>query len=54
MCGTPAYMAPEVCAVNLDSRRYDYKVDSWSVGVTILHMYVTVVHCKLLLLSAML
>lgn len=42
MCGTPAYMAPEIFVLNPARRRYDYKVDSWSVGVTLIHMYVLI------------
>jgi serine/threonine protein kinase len=38
MCGTPYYMAPEVCVANPRRRHYDFKVDSWSVGVTLFHM----------------
>ncbi|KAI0094137.1 kinase-like domain-containing protein, partial [Irpex rosettiformis] len=37
VCGTPFYMAPEVCVRNERLRRYDCKADSWSVGMTLLH-----------------
>jgi serine/threonine protein kinase len=38
MCGTPAYLAPEV----LDNAPtgYSEKVDSWSIGVIVYAMYV--------------
>ncbi|KAI0681991.1 kinase-like domain-containing protein, partial [Cytidiella melzeri] len=38
VCGTPFYMAPEVCVANAQGLRYDTKADSWSVGVTLAHM----------------
>ena len=37
MCGTPAYLAPEVvCQTNNEG--YDQIVDSWSVGVIVFCM----------------
>ena len=40
MCGTPAYLAPEVvCQTNNEG--YDQIVDSWSVGVIVWGMYDT-------------
>lgn len=38
MCGTPAYLAPEV--LENDPRGYSEKVDSWSMGVIVVAMYV--------------
>ena len=39
MCGTPAYLAPEVvCQANNEG--YDQLVDSWSVGVIVFCMCV--------------
>lgn len=35
MCGTPAYLAPEVVA---DYGKYTNVVDSWSIGVIIYGM----------------
>ncbi|KAF8521263.1 kinase-like domain-containing protein [Hysterangium stoloniferum] len=38
MCGTPAYLAPEVILRTDHSQAYDNKVDSWSLGVIIFAM----------------
>lgn len=34
MCGTPDFMAPEICRLE----RYDCKVDTWALGVTLFMM----------------
>jgi len=33
MCGTPAYLAPEVMLRPSVNQSYDHRVDSWSLGV---------------------
>lgn len=38
MCGTPAYLAPEV--LDGSPQGYSAKVDSWSMGVIVYAMYV--------------
>jgi serine/threonine protein kinase len=39
VCGTPEFMAPEVTVSGSDnSDHYDFKADSWSMGVTIFFM----------------
>lgn len=35
MCGTPAYLAPEVILQDPRARGYSAAVDSWSIGVII-------------------
>ena len=41
MCGTPSYLAPEV--VNpVNDHGYDHLVDSWSVGVIVFCMCVSI------------
>ena len=40
MCGTPAYLAPEVVNQTPGQEGYDQSVDSWSVGVIVFAMYV--------------
>ena len=49
-CGTPEYMAPEICILSMDSSTiarkhphydrgfYSYEVDFWSMGVTMYEM----------------
>lgn len=37
MCGTPAYLAPEIWNVN--NQNYDKKVDVWSLGVILFYMF---------------
>lgn len=37
-CGTPAYLAPEVPLRPDTAQAYDYKVDSWSLGVILFSM----------------
>ena len=39
MCGTPAYLAPEVVNQTPGQEGYDQSVDSWSVGVIVFAMY---------------
>ncbi|EIW77534.1 kinase-like protein [Coniophora puteana RWD-64-598 SS2] len=39
ICGTPMYMAPEIYAPGAKvDHSYDFKVDSWSLGVTLFRM----------------
>ena len=40
MCGTPAYLAPEVVNQSPGQEGYNQSVDSWSVGVIVFAMYV--------------
>ena len=42
MCGTPNYLAPEVVMEGVRVRGYDHLVDSWSVGVIVFSMCVSV------------
>ena len=41
MCGTPAYLAPEVVNQSPGQEGYNQSVDSWSVGVIVFAMYVS-------------
>ena len=42
MWGTPNYLAPEVVMEGVRVHGYDHLVDSWSVGVIVFSMCVTV------------
>jgi len=42
MCATPSYLAPEVVNQTEENKGYDQLVDSWSVGVIVFSMCVTV------------
>ncbi|KAI1786012.1 kinase-like domain-containing protein, partial [Ganoderma leucocontextum] len=42
MCGTPDFMAPEISR----QERYDCKVDTWALGVTLFIMWVTFRHLR--------
>jgi phosphorylase kinase gamma subunit len=47
LCGTPAYLSPEMlqCTVDFTSPGYDNKVDMWAIGVIMYTMYVLFVNC---------